>query len=36
MTIFLAFILGFTIYQSFLLSLILYKVEQILDGEMEE
>lgn len=36
MTIFLVFILGFTIYQSFLLSLILYRVEQILDGEVQE
>lgn len=36
MTILLAFILGFTIYQSFLLSIILYRVEQILDGEMQE
>lgn len=36
MTIFLAFLLGFTIYQSFLLSLILYRVEQILDGEVQE
>ena len=36
MTILLVFILGFTIYQSFLLSIILYRVEQILDGEMEE
>ena len=30
------FIFGFTVYQSFLLSLILYKVEQILDGEVQE
>ena len=36
MTILLVFILGFTIYQSFLLSIILYRVEQILDGEMQE
>lgn len=36
MTILLVFILGFTIYQSFLLSLILYRVEQILDGEVQE
>lgn len=36
MTIFLTFILGFTIYQSFLLSIILWKLEQILDGEMRE
>lgn len=36
MTILVVFILGFTIYQSFLLSLILYRVEQILDGEVQE
>lgn len=36
MTILVVFILGFTIYQSFLLSIILYRVEQILDGEVQE
>ena len=36
MIILVVFILGFTVYQSFLLSLILYKVEQILDGEVQE
>lgn len=36
MTIFVVFILGCTIYQSILLSMILYKVCQILDGEVKE